>query len=127
MNSESVFRYSYSAKQNPEVLEIRSKYLPREESGLEELKRLDNEVSSAGLPQSLAVGIAGCLVFGLGMCIAMEVLVGGMILGALVGICGMAIMITAYPIYRFCFRKDKIKHQPRILELVAELSHTSLS
>ena len=126
MNSENIFRYSYSAKQNSEVQAIRSKYLPREESKLEELKRLDYEVSSAGLPQSLAVGIAGCLVFGLGMCIAMEVLGGGMVLGALIAACGVAVMIAAYLIYRSHFRKAKTKHQPRILELVAELSHISI-
>lgn len=122
MNIEKVFRYSYSAKQNAEVQAIRNKYLPREESKLDELKRLDYQVSNAGLPQALAVGIAGCLVFGLGMCIAMEVLVGGMVLGVLLGACGIAVMIVAYPVYRSCFRKTKTKHQPRILELAAELS-----
>ena len=30
-------------------------------------------------------------------------------------------MIAAYPVYRTCFRKAKTKHQPRILELAAEL------
>ena len=126
MNSENVFRYSYSAKQNDEVLAIRDKYLPREESKLEELKRLDYEVSSAGTAQSLAVGIAGCLLFGLGMCIAMEVLFGGMVLGTIIGTCGMAVMLAAYPIYRSCFRKAKAERQSRILELVAELSHTPI-
>lgn len=124
MNNESIFRYRYSAKQNAEVQAIRNKYLPREESKLEELRRLDYEVSNAGLPQALAVGIVGCLIFGLGMCITMEVLSGGMVLGALIGLCGMAAMIAAYPVYRSCFRKAKTKHQPRILELIAELSHT---
>ena len=124
MNSESIFRYRYSAKQNAEVQAIRNKYLPREERKLEELRRLDYEVSNAGLPQALAVGIMGCLIFGLGMCITMEVLSGGMVLGALIGLCGMADMIAAYPVYRSCFRKAKTKHQPRILELIAELSHT---
>lgn len=121
MNNETVFCYSYSAKQNEEVQAIRSKYLPREESKLEELKRLDYQVSSAGLPQSLVVGIVGCLIFGLGMCIALEVLVGGMVLGTLIGACGMTVMLAAYPVYRTCFRKAKAMHQPRILELAAEL------
>lgn len=49
MNSGSVFRYSYSAKQNEEVLSIRNKYLPQPESKLEELKRLDQCVNSAGM------------------------------------------------------------------------------
>ena len=121
MNSDSVFRYSYSAKQNEEVQAIRSKYLPREESKLEELKRLDDQVNKAGLPQSLAVGVIGCLIFGLGMCIAMEVLAGGMVLGTLIGASGMTAMIAAYPVYRTCFRKAKAMHQHRILELAAEL------
>lgn len=121
MNNGNVFRYSYSSKQNEEVQAIRSKYLPREESKMEELKRLDYQVSNAGLPQSLAVGIVGCLIFGLGMCIAMEVLAGGVVLGTLIGACGMAVMIAAYPVYRTCFRKAKAMHQPRILELTAEL------
>lgn len=122
MNSDSVFRYSYSAKQNEEVQAIRSKYLPKPESKLEELKRLDYQVSNAGLPQSLAVGIIGCLIFGLGMCIAMEILVGGMVLSVLLGACGIAVMIVAYPVYRSCAHRAKAKHQPRILELAAELS-----
>ena len=126
MNNDSVFRYSYSAKQNEEVQAIRNKYLPQLESKLEELKRLDQCVHSAGMAQSLAVGIIGCLVFGLGMCIAMEVLRGSMVLGTLFGACGMAVMIAAYPVYRSCFRKAKAKHQPRILELIAELSHTPI-
>ena len=124
MHNENTFSYTYSAQENQEVLNIRKKYLPREESKLEELRRLDYEVSNAGLPQALAVGIVGCLIFGLGMCITMEVLFGGMVLGALIGLCGMAAMIAAYPVYRSCFRKAKTKHQPRILELIAELSHT---
>ena len=122
MDSNAVFTYTYSAKQNEEVRAIRNKYLPREESKLEELKRLDDAVRSAGLPQALAAGIAGCLLFGLGMCIAMEVLRGGMVLGILFGICGMAIMIAAYPVYRSCFHKIRAKHLPRILELTEELS-----
>lgn len=121
MNSKNIFRYSYSAKQNAEVQAIRSKYLPCEESKLEELKRLDYQVSRAGLPQALAVGMIGCLIFGLGMCIAMEVLRGGMALGTLIGACGMTVMLTAYPVYRTCFRKAKAMYQPRILELAAEL------
>ena len=38
MNQETTFIYNYSAKENKEVQEIRNKYLPREESKLEELK-----------------------------------------------------------------------------------------
>ena len=35
--TDTTFSYRYSAKENKEVQEIRRKYLPREESKLEEL------------------------------------------------------------------------------------------
>lgn len=121
MNSENIFRYSYSAKQNAEVQAIRNKYLPRPESKLDELIRLDRRVHSAGMPQSLAVGITGCMIFGLGMCFAMQVIGESVALGAFIGAWGAAVMVAAYPVYRSFFRKAKAKHQPRILELAAEL------
>ena len=46
MNNDAVFRYSYSAKQNEEVQAIRSKYLPQQESKLDELKRLDQGMAA---------------------------------------------------------------------------------
>ncbi|MBQ9733042.1 MAG: hypothetical protein IJV74_02280 [Clostridia bacterium] len=120
MNNTSVFRYSYSAKQNEEVQAIRNKYLPQPESKLEELKRLDKCVHSAGVVRSLLLGIIGCILFGIGICVNMKVLVSSILTLAF----GLAIMLAAYPVYRSCFRKAKKKHEPRILELIAELSHT---
>lgn len=124
MNQENVFVYSYSAKVNREVLEIRRKYL-REESKLEELRRLDDTVQNAGIAESLCTGISGALLSGLGYCLAAQVIGGGVLciaLGALLGILGFAGMLAAYPIYRKVFRGTKEKFTPRILALAAELS-----
>ena len=41
MDSNITFSYKYSAKDNKEIQEIRKKYLPKTESKLEELKRLE--------------------------------------------------------------------------------------
>lgn len=71
MNQDTTFSYKYSAKENREIQEIRKKYLQQGESKMEELKRLDRYVQSAGTLESLCVGIGGALVFGLGMCLAM--------------------------------------------------------
>ena len=122
---KDTFVYNYSAKENAEVQAIRKKYLPREESKLEELKRLDYTVQSSGMVESLCAGIGGALIFGLGMCLAMQVIGEGLILiilGILIGIVGMIGMLVAYPVYRKVFEKTKEKHLPRILELTAELS-----
>lgn len=124
MNQDITFSYSYCAKENKEVQEIRKKYLPRSESKLEELKRLDQTVQTSGMIQSLCAGIGGALVFGLGLCLAMHVLGNGTLfrgLGVLLGQLGMAGMVAAYPIYRAVFGKAKEKFAPRILALTAEL------
>lgn len=125
---ENTFSYKYSAKENAEVQAIRKKYLPKSESKLEELKRLDETVQASGIIESLCAGIGGALVFGLGMCLTMQVIGSGVFtiaLGVLLGIIGMAGMIVAYPIYRKVFSKTKARFAPRILELTAELSKTS--
>lgn len=122
MEQKEGFSYTYSAPCNQEVLNIRKKYLPQEESKLEELKRLDKAVQNSGVTEGLCAGIGGCLVFGLGLCLAMEV-IGQMIwLGVLLGLAGAVGMFVAFPVYRKFFNKAKAQHSPRILELAAELS-----
>ena len=125
MNQDTTFVYKYSAKENKEINEIRNKYLPKTESKLEELRRLDLTVQNAGMVLSLSAGICGMLIFGLGMCLAMQVIGSGVVaiaLGVILGIVGSAIMISAYPIYKTLYKKTKEKLTPRILELANELS-----
>lgn len=122
MNNENTFSYTYSAPENQEVLNIRKKYMPQEETKLEELKRLDNLVQNSGIVESLTVGIGGCLVFGLGMCFAMKVIGDCLWLGILLGLIGAVGMLFAYPVHRKFFEKAKSQYAPRILELSAELT-----
>lgn len=124
MNQDTTFIYRYSAKENKEVQEIRQKYLPREESKLEELKRLDYTVQNSGMIESLCAGIGGVLVFGLGLCLAMQVIGSGVfavVLGVLLGVIGMAGMVIAYPVYRKISQKVRSEYAPRILKLTDEL------
>lgn len=124
MNKDT-FIYNYSAKENAEVQAIRKKYLPKSESKLEELKRLNDIVQSSGMIESLSAGIGGALIFGFGMCLAMQVIGSGLvfkILGTLIGIVGILEILVAYPVYRKVFEKTKEKHLSRILELTSELS-----
>ena len=115
------FTYNYSAVRNKEVESIRRKYLPEEESKLETLKRLDYKVQSAGMIESLCIGIIGALVFGIGMCFSLEVFAGVAWLTALFMIIGTLLMIPAYPIYRRIARKTKEKLTPEILRLSEEI------
>ena len=121
MSSERVFSYNYSAAQSKEAQMIRDKYLPREESALDELKRLDRAVDNAGMIPALTMGITSCLVFGLGMCFALGALPKSMVLGVLFDTIGTVGMLFAYPVHRRCLTRAKETHGARILELAAQL------
>ena len=118
------FTYNYSAARNKEVESIRRKYLPEEESKLETLKRLDYKVQSAGMIESLCIGIIGALVFGIGMCFFLEVFAGVAWLTALFMIIGTLLMIPAYPIYKKIARKTKAELTPEILRLSEEIMNS---
>ena len=117
----NTFSYNYSATRNKEVESIRNKYMPREESKLERLKKLDLRVQMAGTIESLCFGIVGALVFGLGMCFFLDVFAGAAWLTALLMVLGAVIMIPAYPIYRRIARKTKTELTPEILRLSEEI------
>ena len=59
----TTFNYTYSATRNKEVESIRRKYMPREESKLERLKKLDLRVQMGGTVEILSFGTVGALVF----------------------------------------------------------------
>ena len=115
------FNYSYSAERNKEVESIRNKYLIREESKLEKLKRLDYRVQSAGVIESLSLGIVGVLTFGVGMCFFLNVFSGSGWITALFMIIGTLLMIPAYPVYRNISTKIKAELTPEILSLSEEI------
>lgn len=117
----NIFTYQYSAERNKEVESIRKKYLPREESKLERLKKLDARVQTAGMMESLTVGIIGCLVFGIGMCFGLDVFGGADWLSVLFCGLGAVVMAPAYPIYRHIVKKTKDKLVPEIIKLSDEI------
>jgi len=117
----TTFNYTYSAARNKEVENIRNKYIPREESKLERLKKLDLRVQMAGTIESLCFGIVGALVFGIGMCFFLDVFAGAAWLTALLMVLGAVIMIPAYPIYRRIACKTKTELTPEILRLSEEI------
>lgn len=119
--SESVFEYSYSASQQDEVLKIREKYLPKEETKMDQLRRLDESVTKKGQACSLILGTLSALVLGIGMCCTMvwadTMFVPGVFIGCLgiTGVCG------AYPIYHNITKKERERIAPEILRLSSEL------
>lgn len=121
MANSNVFTYQYSAKRNQEVEAIRKKYLPEEENKIDILRKLDRRAQTAGMIESLCLGIIGALIFGIGMCFGLDVFTGEDWLTLLFCIPGMITMILAYPVYKRIARKTKAKLAPEILQLTDEI------
>ena len=113
------FEYTYSAPEQEEIRRIREKYVPKEESTLEKLRKLDARAERPGTTVALILGIVGTLIFGTGMCCC---LVWGMYLtGIVVGILGAVMLGCAYPAYVRITKKQRQKLAPQILALTDEL------
>lgn len=122
MDNKEPFIYNYSAKEQDEIKKIREKYSPKEETSIDRLRRLDHSVTQKGTALSLVFGVAGTLVLGIGMSMAM--VMNGIlwfILGVIVGMVGIAVLSLAYPVYKAVIKKEKERIAPEILRLADEL------
>lgn len=121
-NKKETFEYTYSAKQQQEIENIRKKYLPKEEDKMEQLRRLDRSATKKGTMVSIILGTVSTLILGVGMCCTMVWPETLFIPGIIVGIIGIAGVADAYPIYLSITRKERKKLAPQILKLTEELS-----
>ncbi len=118
------FAFTYSAKQQEEVERIRNKYLPKEESKMEQLVRLDKQAERPGTIASIVVGVLGTLVLGFGMTCTLvwnsriEIFVAGIV----IGIIGIIMTGVAYPIYKKVTEKERAKIAEQVIALSNELS-----
>ncbi len=122
MDNNTTFNYTYSAKEQEEIRRIREKYAPtdRQEDKMAQLRRLDKNVTKPGAIVSLAVGIVGTLLLGLGMSCVM-VWTGWFLPGIVMGVVGIALIAAAWPLYKRITAKYREKLAPSILRLTDEL------
>lgn len=125
-NKENGFSYTYSAKEQAEVERIRSKYTPREEDKMAQLRQLDRIPYKRAQGRSLTLGILGSLILGTGMSLAMTELGAalggmGMLVGIGVGVIGLVLVALAYPVYERVLKKERERIAPQILQLTDEL------
>lgn len=129
MNNEKIFNYTYSAKEQDEIRKIRNKYTNTvtEEDNMTKLRRLDESVTSKATVISLVVGVIGTLIMGFGMSLIMTDIgnnlgtAGALIVGIVLGVIGLGIACTAYPIYNHTVKKEREKIAPEIIRLTDEL------
>ena len=104
---------------------IAKDYAPKENSKIVALKKLDNKAKLPATVFTYSFGIIAALVFGTGMCLAMQVIgsgLVGMVLGIVVGIVGLAGCGVNYPIYKKMLEKGKAKYAYEIVELARQIS-----
>ena len=126
---EDIFNYTYSAKEQSEIARIRCKYLPRQESAMERLHRLDRSVSQKAASRAIALGVIGTLVLGCGMSLVMTELGAilgayqkyAMVIGVIIGLVGLVSVALAYPLYNRVLKKERQRIAPEILRLTDEL------
>ncbi len=125
MENRDKFQYSYAAPTEAERKEIdgiRRQYTqtePREESKLDRLRRLDKRVKSTAVWASLAVGLLGCLLFGLGLAAVLEW--EQLWVGVPIAVVGALPMLAAYPVYSWILCRNKKRYGEEILRLSEEL------
>ncbi|MBQ4053290.1 MAG: hypothetical protein IJD33_03020 [Clostridia bacterium] len=126
MNNQFNFKYTApTEEERKEIDSIRRQYLPQEktETKIETLRRLDRLVKSVPTVWSLALGVVGTLVLGLGLTMILEwsIWLWGIILMAV----GSIPMAIAYPVYKAVLKKYKNRYGEEILRLSEELLNES--
>ncbi len=131
MENKESFNYTYSAKEQEEIKNIRKKYTASAdpEDKMQQLRRMDAAVTQKAQAFSLIFGVIGALFLGLGMSLFMTdlgVYLGlhngiSMLLGIFVGLAGIVLICMAYPVYNRIVKKEREKIAPEIIRLTDEL------
>lgn len=123
MDKQEAFEYTYSAKQQEEIEEIRKKYMPPEEDKMALIRKLDRDVGKKATMAAIIVGIIGAIFFGAGLSICLVSEPKNFIYGIPMGIIGMIICATTHPLYQNIVRKERNRIAPQILALIDEIKN----
>ena len=109
------------------VQKIRTQYTEKQHTQLDALKELDAKVKRPANVFAYTYGSLGAIVMGAGMSLVMtEIgailgLAGTMVPGIAIGVAGMTMALTTYPIYKRILGSRKKKFAPQIMELSEKL------
>ena len=105
------------------VQKIRAQYTEKEHTELDALKALDAKVKKPANVFAYTYGSVSAIIMGTGMSLVMteigEILglANAMVPGILIGIVGMGMALSTYPIYKKMLSARKKKYAPEILKL----------
>lgn len=105
------------------VEKIRTKYVEKKDSSLDELRKLDRKVKTPAEVFAYIFGSISALIMGAGMSLVMTDVANMLGLGDMtipgiaVGVVGMVLAIVNYPIYKGILSSRKNKYADKILAL----------
>lgn len=105
------------------VQKIRSQYTEREHTELDALKALDAKAKKPAKVFGYTYGSIGTIVMGAGMSLvmtdigAMLGMTDTLLPGIVIGIVGLVMVLTTYPIYKRILNSRKKKYASKIMEL----------
>ena len=105
------------------VEKIRTKYVEKKDSSLDELRKLDKKVKAPAEVFAYIFGSISALIMGAGMSLVMTDVANMLGLGDMtvpgiaVGVVGMVLAIVNYPIYKGILSSRKNKYADKILAL----------
>ena len=108
------------------VQKIRSQYTEKQHTELDELKALDAKVRKPANVFAYVYGSVSAIIMGAGMSLVMTDIgsvigVTSMVPGIVVGVVGMGMALSTYPIYKKLLDSRKKKFAPQILKLSEKL------
>ena len=129
MENKETFIYTYSAKEQEEIKAIRKKYAAKEqtEDKMAQLRFLHAIPTRKAQTASLIIGIVGALIMGTGMSLVMTELgemlgmTEPMVPGIVIGVVGMILVLSTYPIYKKILSRRKKKYAPQVMKLSEKL------
>lgn len=116
------FSYTYSARQQEEILAIRQKYLPPVEDKMEQLRKLDRQANLPGIIAAIIVGLIGTVLFGVGLCcVTIESWEIYFVPGIFIGLVGLLLMIAAVPLNSIFTKYMRKRMAEKVLAITDEL------
>ena len=110
------------------VQKIRTQYTEKQHTELDALKALDAKVKKPANVFAYTYGSISAIIMGAGMSLVMTDigaiigLSGAMVPGIVVGVVGMGMALSTYPIYKKLLNARKKKYAPQILALSEKIT-----
>lgn len=103
---------------NFEEERLRAEYSKKTDNSVDKALKLERKMKLPANMFAYTFGIVGVLLLGIGMCLAMRVIGGGdalFVVGIIVGLFGITIVSSNYPLYRLILKARKEKYASAIL------------